>query len=370
MGSDLQDIFSLAAKHFYRKYKKNGGSQKEIAEKLGITQSYVSAVINGSKTASLELQSQIADILYGPFEEFLAVGRRIQKDLEPEPIVKSEPEEEVEKLIARLTHYVMDHQRIEKELANTKSFYEDIVQNLQSGVLVTESDDTIFFANQFMFVIAGVPQEKFLGVNILSLHDKFPGMESTEFSGKYITAKETLKPLFYENISVMTPTGGKTYLSGWMIPNVNEGRYNGMTCTIRDTTRSQELTMLLSITLDNSPHAIGISKKKVEPGVYGITYFTNKKMRQLFGHEETDYKNISIRESLDKCEKFIRNKKEWRGFLEKHSAKGERGSLVIRHTNGKQYKWTSENLLDDEGKPWGRMATVQEIGKSRKKKTN
>jgi len=358
------------AKESYKKFKKRGGSQKEIAEKLGITQSYVSAVINGSKTASLELQSQIADILYGPFEEFLAVGRRIQKDLEPEPIVKPEPVEGVEKLIARLTHYVMDHQRIEKELANTKNFYEDIVQNLQSGVLVTDSDDTVFFANQFMFNIAGIPQEKFLGVNILTLHDKFPGMESTEFSDKYIESKESLKPLFYENIHVMTPTGGKTYLSGWMIPNVNEGSYNGMTCTIRDTTRSQELTMLLRITLDNSPHAIGISKLKVKQGAYGTTYYTNKKMRKLFGQDEADYKNISIRESLDKCEKFIRNKKEWRNFLEKHYAKGTRDSLAIRHTNGKQYKWTSENLLDDEGKPWGRMATVQELAKGRKKKTD
>ena len=370
MSSDLQNIFRLAAKHFYRQYKKKGGSQAEIAKELGITQSYVSAVINGSKTASLELQSQIADILYGPFEEFLAVGRRIQKDLEPEPIVKPEPVEGVEKLIARLTHYVMDHQRIEKELANTKNFYEDIVQNLQSGVLVTDSDDTVFFANQFMFNIAGIPQEKFLGVNILTLHDKFPGMESTEFSDKYIESKESLKPLFYENIHVMTPTGGKTYLSGWMIPNVNEGSYNGMTCTIRDTTRSQELTMLLRITLDNSPHAIGISKLKVKQGAYGTTYYTNKKMRKLFGQDEADYKNISIRESLDKCEKFIRNKKEWRNFLEKHYAKGTRDSLAIRHTNGKQYKWTSENLLDDEGKPWGRMATVQELAKGRKKKTD
>ena len=37
MGSDLQDIFHLASKHFYKKYKKAGGSQAQIAEQLGIT---------------------------------------------------------------------------------------------------------------------------------------------------------------------------------------------------------------------------------------------------------------------------------------------------------------------------------------------
>ncbi|KPK26168.1 MAG: hypothetical protein AMJ61_09820 [Desulfobacterales bacterium SG8_35_2] len=367
MGSDLQDIFKLAAKHFYKKYKKAGGSQAEIAEKLGITQSYVSAVMGGSKTASLELQNQIANILYGPFEEFLAVGRRIQKNLDPEQKEAPEPKEGVEKLIAELTYYVMDHQRIEKELSETKNFYEDIVQNLQSGVFVTDCDDIIFFANKTMVNIVGILPEKLLGVSCFFSQNEFPGLDAAEFLEKYKDAKESLTPLFYENVQVLTPGERKTYLSGWMIPNVVDGQYNGMTCTIRDTTRSQELTMLLSITLDNSPYAIGISKKRSEGGTHGTTYFTNKKMRQLFGQNATDYKNISIKESLDKCEKFIRNKKTWRKFLEQHAAKGTKGSLVIRHTNGKQYKWTSENLLDNDGKPWGRMAIVKEVGKGRRK---
>jgi PAS domain-containing protein len=351
MGSDLQEIFKLAAKHFYKKYKKKGGSQAEIAEKLGITQSYVSAVM----------------ILYGPFEEFLAIGRRIQKGLAPEATEKSEPKEGVEKLIAQLTHYVMDHQRIENELANTKDFYEDVVQNLQSGVLVTDSDETIFFANKTMFDITSIPQERLLGINIFSVQDKFPGLESAEFSTKYKEAKESLKPLFYENISVVTQGERKVYLSGWIIPKISEGEYDGMTCTIRDTTRSQELTMLLAITLDNNPYAIGISKKRTESGGQGTTYFTNKKMRELFGQKDSDHKNISIRESLDKCEKYIRNKKEWRKSLEKHTAAGTKGSVIIRHTNGKEYRWTSENLLDNDGKPWGRMAVVKEVGKGRRK---
>jgi len=370
MGTDLQEIFNLASKHFYKKYKKNGGSQAEIAKKLGINQSYVSAVMGGSKTASLELQNQIANILYGPFEEFLAIGRRIQNNLDPEVKEKPEPDESVEKLIARLTHYVMDHQRMEKDLVGTKNFYEEIVQNLQSGVLVTDKNDKIFFANQFMFNIAGIPQERLIGINILSAQDEFPSMESAELSDKFMKAKKSLKPLFYENVKVVTPSERKVYLSGWMIPKPSKGKYNGMTCTIRDTTSSQELTMLLRLTLDNSPYAIGITKKKVEYGSYGVTYFTNKKMRQLFGQKKTDYRDITIQESLDRCEKFIVNNKEWRKFLEKNLVQETKGSLFITHTNGKEYRWTSENLLDDDGKPWGRMATVKEIGHKRRKGDN
>jgi transcriptional regulator with XRE-family HTH domain len=367
MASNLQEIFKLAAKHFYKKYKKKGGSQAEIAEKLDITQSYISAVMSGSRTASLELMEQIAGILYGPFEEFLVVGRRIQNGLEPEIKEKPEPKQDIEKLIAQFTHYVVDYQRIAKELAATKDFYKDIVQNLQSGVIVTDCDDTVFFANRMMFDITNIPQERLLGINIFSAEDKFPGFESAEFSTKYQEAKKSLHPLFYENITVVTPGGLKTYLSGWMIPKVLEGEFDGMTCTIRDNKGSQELSMLLRITLDNNPDAIGITKMQQNPWSYGTTYFTNKKMRKLFGLQETDYKNISINESLDRCEKFIRNKKRWRKFLEKHAAERLKGSFVIRHTNGKDYRWTSQNLLDNEGKPWGRMAIVKEIGKGRRK---
>ena len=234
MASNLQEIFKLAAKHFYKKYKKKGGSQAEIAEKLDITQSYISAVMSGSRTASLELMEQIAGILYGPFEEFLVVGRRIQNGLEPEIKEKPEPKQDIEKLIAQFTHYVVDYQRIAKELAATKDFYQDIVQNLQSGVIVTDCDDTVFFANRMIFDITNIPQERLLGINIFSAEDKFPGFELAEFSTKYQEAKKSLHPLFYENITVVTPGGRKTYLSGWMIPKVLEGEFDGMTCTIRD----------------------------------------------------------------------------------------------------------------------------------------
>jgi PAS domain S-box-containing protein len=369
MGSDLQDIFHLASKHFYKKYKKTGGSQAKIAEQLGINPSYVSAVMGGSKTASLELQNQIANILHGPFEEFLAVGRRIQNKLDPEVKEKPEPGEGVEKLMARLTHYVMDHQRIEKELVDTKKFYEEIVQNLQSGVLVTDKDDKIFFANQFMFNIAGIPPEMLLGINIINGKNVFPEADLTEFAEKHILAKISLTPLFYENTKVITPSGRKAYLSGWFIPKINKGKYNGMTCTIRDTTKFQELSMLLKITLDNSQYAIGITKQ-LKPGVYANTYFTNKKMRQLFGQEDTEHTEVTIQESLEKCEKFIVNKKEWREFLRENFTKGKKDSVIIKHTNGKQYRWTSENLLDNEGRPWGRMATVKETSHKRRKGDN
>jgi hypothetical protein len=166
----------------------------------------------------------------------------------------------------------------------------------------------------------------------------------------------------------VTPSDRKAYLSGWFIPQVDDadGTFLGMTCTIRDTTRSQEFSMLLKMSLDNSPYAIGMIKQE-EKGIYADTYFTNIKMQKLFGQEGPEYADMTIKEALARCEKFIVNKKEWRTFLEKHFSKGTKGSLIIRHTNRRQYRWTSENLLDNDGKPWGRIAVVKEVGRQRRK---
>jgi hypothetical protein len=53
------------------------------------------------------------------------------------------------------------------------------------------------------------------------------------------------------------------------------------------------------------------------------------------------------------------------GYL--NTSTDTKGSLIIKHKNGKQYRWTSANLLDNEGKLWGRMATVKEAGNKRRR---
>lgn len=364
MNNDLHEIFRLAAKHFYRKYKKNGGSQARIAGILGVTPSYISAVLSGSKTASLDLQSQIASILYGPFEEFLLIGRRIKNNLDPELMLRSESEESINKLISRLGHYVSDYHRMEKELVRVKNFYEEIVQNLQSGVIVTDQDDMIFFANEFISVLTGVSPVKLLAINILSLEKEFPGGEVSEFSEKYIEAKKRMMPHFYENIQVVIPSGRRVYMSGWLIPKILDGKFNGMTCTMRDTTQSHDLGKLLKLSLDNSPFAICMAKHG-ENGADTKTHFTNANMKQLFGLENFDNRELTLDESLNRCEDFIVNKEEWREFLKENCGKSGKKSIIINHINNMQYRWTTEILLDKDGKRWGLMAVVKEKRKGR-----
>ena len=146
MQDELQEIFRLAAKYFYKKYKGAGGSQKELAEQLGITQPYLSSVINGSRSASLEMHSKIARVLYGPYDKFLKAGRRIKNGQNPleEPEVE-EKKDEVESLIAQLTHYVVHQKKVEKELEISQQKYKDIC--LFTGDMIFELDADLRFSH-------------------------------------------------------------------------------------------------------------------------------------------------------------------------------------------------------------------------------
>lgn len=236
MAGNLQDIFLLALNYFYKKYKASSGTQGKLALKLGISQSYISAVLNGTKKASIELQEKLANVLYGPYEEFLAIGRRISNGLDPEFIMQSSQDESVDLLIKRLSHYITDHQRIEKKLVEMKDFYEAIVEKMQSGVLVTDLNDEIYFINNWLLNKYGVSRESLVGTFVPDMDKAFPMGRFEEILKHYIKAKETNEPKEFSNVAVISPSGKEAYRSGWCIPVIARQNYIGMIVTIGDMT--------------------------------------------------------------------------------------------------------------------------------------
>ena len=210
MRESLHEIFRLATTYFFKKYREDGGTQRRLAMKLGVSQSYISSVLSGARTASLELQSQIADVLSGKeYEDFLAIGRRIKNGLDPEIHDVKEGDDSVDSLITRLSHYVIDHKRIEDELVSMRDFYEKIVEGLQSGVVVSDGNDNITYLNRFMERIIGVDVDRIIGINQLGRSERFPDRNLDELMVYYQEAKDALAPVFYENVFVVTSGGNR-----------------------------------------------------------------------------------------------------------------------------------------------------------------
>lgn len=369
MKTELQELFQLAAKFFVKKYKEAGGAQSTLAKELGITQSYLSSVTNGSRTASLELYSQIAEKLYGPLDKFLAVGRRIMEGKEPLEEKKKTPEDPVENLIARLTYYVIDHQRIEKEISDLKKFYETIVEKQQTGILVMDSEHNVIFANERMNSMAHISTGVIVGTTPYNAAEKIPGLDINSFRDKYNEAYERLEPVVFKNIKTKMPDDTTVFISGSFYPKEENGAFEGMICTLYETTTSHILRNLLIQTLNFSSHGIGIVQQ-ASPGEQPHVYYINKQFRKVFGLQDFDPSEIPFSETHKLIASKIKNSKKWLEFIDKSiSSNNFNQRFIITVKNNKKYEWESNPLIDEEGNHWGRIATVKEIvHKSTKKK--
>ena len=118
-----------------------------------------------------------------------------------------------------------------------ENFYKTILETVSDGVWVSDKDDNIIFFNTGMEKIAGMPAEKFIGVNVLS---GFSEGTLHEFREYYLQAKNSLESVFYK-AHVRTPPGIETVQQGWLTPIIKNGEYNGMICSIHDITETVKL---------------------------------------------------------------------------------------------------------------------------------
>jgi PAS domain S-box-containing protein len=124
----------------------------------------------------------------------------------------------------------------EKILNSIKEFYINILENINDGIWVTDKFDKVYYTNSAMLKVSGVSKERILGK---VLTQDFPKQTIEYFLPYYLKAKSTLKSVFYDSTPVVTPGNKKTYQSGWLIPLVEDGVFNGMICTVLDVTQNK-----------------------------------------------------------------------------------------------------------------------------------
>jgi len=127
--------------------------------------------------------------------------------------------------------------RPEQRLKESNEFYKTILDGVINGVWVTNKDDIIFFTNKGMETIAEIPTAQIVDVRVLK---DFPESTLKYFRSYYLKAKEALKPVYYDVVPVKTPGGRQSYQSGWLIPRTQDGKYDGIICTVEDVTERIE----------------------------------------------------------------------------------------------------------------------------------
>lgn len=120
---------------------------------------------------------------------------------------------------------ITERMQAEEELLKIKDFYEEVLEEFIIGVWATDKKDSICYANKGMIAITGSKPQNIVGLDIKNVFPDF-------FKSDYINARETLEPVHYSAINFVSPEKTHGYYSGWLIPRIKNGIYNGIICTV------------------------------------------------------------------------------------------------------------------------------------------
>ena len=203
----------------------------------------------------------------------------------------------------------------QKKISEIKDFYQSILDGIMSGVWVTNDEDIIFYTNNGMEKIAGIPAEKIIGARVLL---DFPESTLKLFRPHYLKAKKSLKPVYYDDVPIVTPVGRQSYQSGWLIPRIIEGNYGGMICTVEDTTDRKTAEFRLKTyqtNLEELVHQRSTKLKKVNKQLY----YEVKEHKKTYS-ELTQILNSSIPICvIDKNHEIIRINDTYANFFRTHT---------------------------------------------------
>jgi len=127
----------------------------------------------------------------------------------------------------------------EKKLKESREFYESVLEGIVTGVWVTDKDDVIIYANKSMTAINGMAPARITGVHVLKDFQE-------PLKPYYLKAKETRQPFYYAGVPFIAKEG-LNYLSGWLIPRIKEGTFNGMICTIESIPKHTQMEQMSHI---------------------------------------------------------------------------------------------------------------------------
>ncbi len=175
----------------------------------------------------------------------------------------------------------------------SKHLYESIMDGITSGVWVADRNNIIYYANKAMEMIAGVTQQKLIGSKVFPHNAE---NATKEFKPHYLEAQESLRPAYYSEVPILTSAGKQTYQSGWLIPILESGKYDGMICTVEDITNEKQTRKALKESEAKYKQLVESANSIIlRMDGKGVITFINPFAQKYFGYSEQELvgKNIA-----------------------------------------------------------------------------
>ena len=224
------------------------------------------------------------------------------------------------------------------------------MDGITSGVWVADKDNVIYYANKAMEMIAGVTQQKLIGSQV------FPqGAEQAtgEFKPHFEEAQKTLQPVYYSGVSIKTSAGKQTYQSGWLIPNIRNGSYDGMICTVEDITNEKQTRKALKESEAKYRELVeSVSSIILRMDGKGVITFMNPFALRFFGYSEQEILGKKIVGTLmpetQNARQAMRSMLQNIGTDPAHYANAE-FETIRKNGEPAWISWSNKALYDDSG---------------------
>jgi len=128
---------------------------------------------------------------------------------------------------------ITDLKNADLEVSRLRDFYATILAKVVTGVWVADPEHRIIYCNPALVHLAGLPESTLLGKHILN---DFTDETLRHFRPYYYQVLQTLTPTRFEAVPMAMAGGAQVVVSGWLVPLVSQGRYDGMLCTTEDMT--------------------------------------------------------------------------------------------------------------------------------------
>ncbi|MFX1297773.1 MAG: PAS domain S-box protein [Promethearchaeota archaeon] len=152
---------------------------------------------------------------------------------------RSELESRIKEFIGKFRKDIVERKKVREQIAEIKEFYKGILDGIINGVWVTDKDDIINYCNRKMEIITGIPSKQIIDAHVLA---NFSEETLKDFKPHYLKAKNTLKDVKYDSISVINPASRQSYQSWYLVPLVKNGSFDGMICTVDDITERKQIS--------------------------------------------------------------------------------------------------------------------------------
>ncbi len=185
-----------------------------------------------------------------------------------------------------------------------EGFFEDTLEGLLEGVLVNGPENEIIYYNSHM-------QELFpeLDKQVKDLNDFFQD-RIPELKSYYHKSRKDRGPSYIPAIKT-----GKKYVSGWIIPQINEGVFNGSIITLTDVTKQKEADLVRESSLKEKELLLGEIHHRVKNNIQIISsllrlqggQFTQEDVKEAFTESQNRIKTMAlVHETLYQSESFSR----------------------------------------------------------------